>query len=130
MPCPSGHTIYHSMPARLCHIPCHASIGHTIYYAMSARPYLGHAMPARPCHIPCHANQAIPHTRPYHIHAMPARAYLIPCHHSQGHNIYLTMSARSYHIPCHVTANDYFGKACHLSKGANGLVTRCTIACK
>ena len=54
MSCPPGHTIYHAMPARLYHIPCHASSGHTIYYAMPARPYL----------FPCHVQQAIPYTMP------------------------------------------------------------------
>ena len=137
MPCPQCHTIYHTMP------------GHAIYHAMSARPWtLYHVMPARPYH----AHQAIPYTMParlYHkpchassghtiYYAMPARTYhaiprqaitfTMPC--PPGQTIYLTMPARSYHISCHATANDYFGKSCHLSKCAKGLVTACTNACK
>ena len=110
---------------------------------MTARPYHKPDMPSRSYHKLCHTLQAIPHTMPcppYHniYHAVPARTYLamphqaitytMPC--PPGHTIYLIMHARSYHIPCHATVNDYFGKSCHLSKGANSLITRCTIACK
>ena len=104
-----AHTIYHAMPARL----YHASSGHTLYNAMPVRPYL----------FPCHAHQAIPYTMPFQpehtiYHAMPRQAitYTISC--QPDHTIYLTMPTRSCHIPCHATANDYFGKSCHLSKGA------------
>ena len=136
-------TIYHAMPARLCNIPCYASPDHTLY----------HIMPTRSYHMPCHAHQAIPYTMPcppgYIIHHRQAIPFPMPCppghtvYHAmprqaitytmlwlQGYTIYLTMPTRSYHIPCHAMANDYFGKSCHLSKGANSLVTRCTIACK
>ena len=159
MPCTPCHAWYHTMPARPYHIRCHALPGHAIYHAMPRQtiPYtmlcpLGHtichAMSTRPYHIPCHARQTIPYTVrwPVHIfsHAMPARPYHIPFHahqailHTitytmpcpQGDTIYLTMLARSYNIPCHATSNDYFGWSCHLSKSANGLVTRCMIACK
>ena len=94
-----GHTIYHVMSARPCHITCDASQAiaytmpwpqcHTTYHAVPTRPYytfpcpLGHniyhAMPARPyyilCQVPCLACQAITI-----YHAMPARPYhTIPC---------------------------------------------------
>ena len=122
--CPPGNSIYHAMAARPFHIPCHAY--QDILYTMpSPMPYLpGHN------HIPCDAHQAIPYTmpcivRPYHLlcHAHQAIPFPMPCH-----IIYHAMPIRPCHIP--TTANDYSGKLYHLSKGANGLVTRCTIACK
>ena len=108
MPCLPAHTFSHAIPF---------PPGHTMY----------HGMPIRPYHIPCHAHQAIPYTMPCQpghtiYHAMPCQVitYTMPC--SPGHTIYLTMPTRSYHIPCLAIANDYFGKSCDLSKGANGLV--------
>ena len=96
LPCPPGHTIYHAMPARLYHIPCHASSAHTKHYAMSARPYL----------FPCHARQAIPYTMSCPsdhttCHAMPTRPYHIPCHASQDIPYTMPCLARPLHIPCH-----------------------------
>ena len=135
MPWPSGHTIYHAISTRPYHTPCHALPGHALPYFASPDHTLYHIIPghtichARPYHIPCHARQPVPYTivRPYHIlcyaiyHAMPLQTipYTILC--PLGHTI---CHAMSYHIPCHVTANDYFGKMCHLSEGANDLVTR------
>ena len=52
-------------------------------------------------------------------HAMPRQSITYTMPWLPGHTIYLTMPARSYHIPCHATANNYFGKSCHLIKGAN-----------
>ena len=156
MPCPQCQTVYHAMPRiASSHVIYHAMPRQTIPYTMLCP--LGyticHAMPTRPYHIPCHARQAIPYTmpciaRPYNIlyHAIPfpmpcPPGHTMPCPsgHTTYHNIkrgmpsrrymYLTMPARSYHIPCHATTNDFFGKSSHLSKGANGLVARCTIAC-
>ena len=152
MLCPPGHTICHAMPTRPYHIPCHdrQAIPYTmpctiLCHARQASPFPipCQILPARQYHTPCHAHQAIPRTMPCPpghtmpcqsrhtiYHAMPRQAiiYTMPC--SPGHTMYLTMPARSYHIPCHTMANDYFVKSCHLSKGANGLVTRCTITCK
>ena len=146
------HTLYHVMPAMPYHIPCHARQAiqytipcivrpyHILCYARQAIPFPmpcppGHTMHAQqaiPYTVPCH--QAIPYTMPcqpghtiYHAIPRQAIAYIMPC--PPGHTIYLTMPATSYHTPCHATANDYFGKSCRLSKGANGNVTRCTIYC-
>ena len=158
---PPGHTIYHAVPTRPYHTPCHALPCHAIYHAMPRQTLsytilcppghtICHAMPTRPYRITCHTRQAIPlsgHTiyyaarqaipfpmpcPPDHTiyHAMPRQAITYTMPWIPGHTIYLTMPARSYHIPCHVMPNNCFGKSCHLSKGANGLVTWCTIACK
>ena len=132
------------MPGRPYHMPCHdhqaipytmpCPPGYTIYHAMHRQAIPYQAMPIRPYHIPCSPGHTIYHAIPARIyHAMLHQAIIyIPCHAHQapGHTIYLTMPVRSYHIPCHATPSDYFGKSCHLSKGVNGLVTRCTIACK
>ena len=116
MPCPLSHTIYHAMPW---------PPRYTIYQAMHSQA-IPYTMTCPPSHSICHTMPIRPHTD----HAMPTRLYHIQCHSSPDHTIYLIMPTRSYHISCHATANDYFGKSCHLSKGANGLVTRCTIAWK
>ena len=109
--CPRDHVIYHAIPARPYHIPwyAHQAIQYTICDAH---------------HILCHASQDIPYT----YYAMPGKAITYTMSGSPGHTIYLSMPARSYHIPCHATANDYLGQSCLLSKGANGLLTRCMIA--
>ena len=131
MPGPTGHTI----------ILCDAR--QAILYSMRDPPGLTihYAMPCivRPYHVLCHARQAIPYTMPCPsghttYHATPTRPYYITC--QPGHTIYHAIPTRPYHIPYHArqvipyTMQYYFGKSCHLSKVANGLVTRYTIACK
>ena len=136
IPCHAHQAIPFTMSciARPCHIPCYTSLDHTLYQVMpQAIPYAmpctpGHTiypMPARIYNIPCHASSG--HTIHY---AMPARPYLFLC--NARHAIPYTMSFPSEHSTCHTRPYHipYFGKSCHLSKGANALVTRCTIVCK
>ena len=153
MPCPPGHTIYHVMPYTMpclarpypipCyarHMPCLPGPYHIPCHACQAIPCI-----VRPYSIQCHARQAIPFPMPCPpghtiYHAIPARTYHIPCHASPGHNIYHFMPTRPYHIPYHAHQVMPYTMPCHgqwlfwsimsLKQGCNGLVTRCTIACK
>ena len=91
---PPSHTIYHAVPTRPYHTPCHTLPGHAIYHAMPRQtiPYTicppGHTI----CHtMPCQPGHTI-------YHAMPARLYHIPL---LSHTIYYVMPARPYLFPCH-----------------------------
>ena len=115
-----GHDIFITRPAKSMHLEpfglsVHAFCGtgdeNIIPTCRSAgNYYIPYIMPCQPGHTMHHSmpRQAITYTM-----------LCPPCH-----IIYLTMPARSYHIPCH-------GQRLlrHLSKGANGLGTRCMTAC-
>ena len=117
MRCLPGHIIYHVMPTRPKHIPCHGRQaipyimpcppGHTIHHSLPARPYhtpcharkaIPYTMPSpMPClagynHIPCDAHQAIPYTMPSPCLACQAIPYTMRC--LPGHTIYHVMPTR------------------------------------
>ena len=92
MPWPPGHTIYHAVPTRPYHTPCHCQ---AMQYTMLCL--------ASPYPIPYYARQAIPYTMPCPpghtiYHAMPVRLYHIAL---SGHTIYYAIPARPYLYPCH-----------------------------
>ena len=83
MPCTPGQTIYHALPTRPNHIPCHCPPDHTIIHAIT-RQAIAYTI---------FASQTIPYT----MQCPPGHTIYPP-----GHNIYHAMPARPYHISHHV----------------------------
>ena len=128
---PPGHIMYHGVPTRPYHTPCHVLPGHAIYQCMSRQtiPFTilcppGHAQQAIPYAMPCPPGYTIYHCLviPYIMpcppghtfsHAIPARPYHIPCHASPCHNIYHALITRQYHIPYHTRQVIPYTMPCH-----------------